>query len=142
MGYCYTKGGALVCDACNGSTNVRKRICPHTVDNLPYCPAPALCDECFDKNGQNAIHADCKAQAEARQREKDAERAELDCGAMIVMTAWGDWDSCVPSGFVGVRFQGSEGKETYRLIRKEDYNPAKRKYLHNYPHARIWQAHH
>jgi len=141
MGYCYTKGGGLVCDSCDSDANVKKRHCPHTVDGLPYCPAPALCNACWEKYGKNKIHAGCKEPAAARQQEMDDERAAIDGGALIVTTAWGDWDSCVPSGFVGVLFRG-KGIDAFRLIRKTDYDPGRKKYLSDYPDARIWEAPH
>ncbi|MFI7608469.1 hypothetical protein ACIBTV_25415 [Micromonospora sp. NPDC049366] len=121
MGYSYGRTPAgrqgLACDKCGKVGGVRKRKCPYTVtgDNsrspdgkrhaLPYCPAPAVCPECWTKLKPTA-HAECKEGAARRQAEEDAKQARLDSGDLIVLSAVGDWHEGVPTGMVRVTFGG------------------------------------
>jgi hypothetical protein len=108
MGYCYTNDGKLCCDKCSGSGDVRKRTCPHKVDGLPYCPAPALCDECLKELGGNAkLHTRCKEHAKRSQDESDSRKARIAAGDHMLATAWGSWHELVPAGYVGMRFVGT-----------------------------------
>lgn len=71
MGYCYSMDGRLACDGCGAVGETRKRTCPHRVTyadgtSLPYCPAPALCPRCWEREGKSAVHAGCKERAAAR----------------------------------------------------------------------------
>ena len=85
MGYCYeqnyrTGRVLLACDACGAVGATRKRTCKYKVTNLlrgytlPYCPAPALCPECWNKY-RVTLHDQCKEPAARRQAECDAEYA-------------------------------------------------------------------
>ena len=134
MGYCYTKNRELVCDACNSAGGVKKRRCPHKVFHtdhrtghrvgLNYCPAPALCDACFEKYGKNkGVHGGCKAKAAASQQRQDAEDARLDAGDHRVNGRSGDWHDAVPKGMVGACYRGkAEGDVQYVLVDKQYAN--------------------
>jgi hypothetical protein len=140
VGYCYSRG-RLCCDAC-GITGARKRTCPHRVHypeggSLPYCQAPALCGTCYDQR-RGVLHEECAAGA-AAQNDWHRERGRrLDAGEFEVRTAWGDWHSRVPAGFVGVRFVGKGGSEVYRLVPAADYNVAERHWLSDYAATQAW----
>ena len=140
MGYCYDSSGRLACDSCGKVGGVRKRTCPHKVDGLPYCPAPALCSDCFKAEGGLAVlHRECKALAEKRQREEDDLRAHVQAGRLVVKSAVGSWHKTVPAGMVGVTFAGLSGQER-RLVPEADYHPIERRYLDQYPTTHPWAA--
>ncbi|SUA03097.1 Uncharacterised protein [Mycolicibacterium fortuitum] len=118
--------GRLVCDKCGQSGDTQERTCPYTVLGnslngprvaLPYCIAPALCEDCYDAaGGRDGIHGDrCRDGAAASQAEADQIEAQLDAGESFAVDAVGDWDATVPTGMVGVTFVGRAGN-TYRLI--------------------------
>ena len=155
MGYSYgynqlTGRQGLACDNCGTVDNVRKRQCPHKVRGdslhsvtvghryeLPYCPAPALCSECFRKlGGIHGVHSDaCKRGAAAMQAEHDHTEARLKAGAWLVVAAYGDWKECVPVGMVGVTFRNYEHAERSFIMPKEDYNSRDKSALSDYPRA-------
>ena len=146
MGYSYgqTASGrwALSCDGCGKVGGVRKRTCPHKVVyaegySLPYCPPPALCNACYTKH-KATLHKDCAAGAATCNARETARAAALTSGALEVRTAWGDWHETVPKGFVGVRFVGTGGTTTFRLVPAGEYEPGVRRYLHDYPNAQPW----
>jgi hypothetical protein len=136
MGYCYERlpSGhySLCCDAC-GAVRARRRACPHKVDGLPYCPAPALCKACYQKH-KTTLHAPCEEPARLRQLECDQERKRLSMGEKRVLTAWGDWHETVPKGMVGFRVTG----EVYYLVPKSEYHAG---WLGDYPNAKPWEKH-
>lgn len=122
MGYSYDKGGRLCCDRCGKAGGVRKRTCPHRVTypggaSLPYCPARARCDDCLRAEGGNAkLHAACAAPAAARTLEEARKAARLAAGDLECRTGWGSWHPAVPAGWVGRRFVGTSGQESFFLI--------------------------
>lgn len=119
MGYCYTKGGALVCDACGESGGVRRRTCPHRVSGLPYCPAPALCRDCYARE-RATLHAGCREGAARAQARDDTRAAVLAGGGLLVKAAWGDWHPTVPAGEVGVLFEGRD-RRAWGLVSSHEY---------------------
>lgn len=131
MGYSYDFRGRLACDGCGATGKTRRRKCPHTVlgdslrgprFRLPYCPAPALCPECYAKHGPSKkLHEGCAEGARKSQAEADAIEAQLDAGVMFNTAAWGDWHETVPAGMVGVVFRGRAG-EQWSLIPADRYH--------------------
>jgi hypothetical protein len=130
MGYCFDYKGRLVCDGCGVSGGVRKRKCSFKVlgdsrygprHALPYCPAPAVCGECFKKHGgSKGIHGGCKGGAEASQAEADEVERLLDEGEYFAASAYGDWNKTVPEGKVGVIYRGRAGERRV-LLASRDY---------------------
>lgn len=115
MGYGYGFDGRLACDGCGVTGGVRKRKCPHTVlgnngrsydgkrHSLPYCQAPALCNDCYRQHGGlRGVHTDerCGVPARASQARDDAIQARLDAGESLVTSAIGGRDQ--PEGLVKV----------------------------------------
>jgi hypothetical protein len=157
MGYSYryNERGSLVlaCDNCGQAGGVRKRRCPHKVlassercvdgqrHEIDYCPAPALCDDCY-RTLRPTLHANCAEGARASQGEYDERQRRLEAGELYVLAAWGDWHDEVPSGMVGVLFGGSRWgvAERKMLVREDDYAPGKRPWLSDYPTAIAWEA--
>jgi hypothetical protein len=127
-GFGYSNSGrmALSCDSCGKVGGVRKRKCPYKVSHdgyqLPYCPAPALCSDCYKSHGGlRGVHGDaCKQGAAASQAEEDAKQAKLAAGDMQPVSAWGDWQEGVPAGMVGVLYRGLNDA-AYYLLPKEAY---------------------
>lgn len=112
MGYSYSRNAngrmVLDCDVCGGNP-ARKSRCPFTVKyadggELPYCPAPALCEKCRPTYGTKAAHraTGCETGA-ARSQAAEAEKAALAiAGVYMTVSAYGDWHDRVPEGMVGV----------------------------------------
>lgn len=134
MGYSYGYGG-ICCSGCakeGSKAGVRKRPCPYKVVDyqkdgrpyaaLPYCPAPALCSDCYKRHGGlRGLHGeDCKTGAAQMQATADAKRDAIADGEMFVDAAWGQWHDTVPQGKVGVLYAGKEGR-VYLLIPAERY---------------------
>ena len=138
MGYCYSRGGGLVCDCCGTDVEVRKRTCPHKVDGLPYCSAPAMCGDCYKKHGGVRLHDRCKPLAEEQSKIRAKQKAMLESGHLMLKAGWGDWHELVPSGYVGAVFAGLRGEE-WRLIPSEVYK--KYDWLHEYEGAVPWKVH-
>ena len=126
MGYCYERNrngssGRLCCDSCGDAGGVRKRTCPHKVHYgdgtaLPYCPAPALCEACWEKHGKNKIHAECKDRAAASTAEEAARQRRHDAGDHEVKSRWGSWHEAVPKGLVGASFINNKTGERVWLL--------------------------
>jgi hypothetical protein len=133
MGYSYSYSNRLCCDGCGVDRGVRKRKCPHKVvdyqDNgqpyaaVSYCPAPALCSDCYKKHGGlRGLHGDsCKQGAANSQAQADAKRDAIAAGEMFVKAAWGQWHDSVPMDKVGLLYAGKEG-EVYILVPKDRYD--------------------
>jgi hypothetical protein len=151
MGYGYGMNNSgryvLACDNCGGIGSVRKRTCPYKVlgDSsrgarfaLPYCPAPAVCPECWIKIGGNAgAHGErCRDGAASSQREADATQSRLDAGELMVLSASGDWAEWVPAGMVGVTF-GNGARERVVLMPAELYGHPRPDWLSEYPADRL-----
>ncbi|QSM01191.1 hypothetical protein SEA_NANOSMITE_167 [Mycobacterium phage Nanosmite] len=134
MGYSFDYAGRLACDGCGKTSadgvRVMRRRCPHKVlsDTLrcarriamDYCPAPALCGDCYRSHGGKKLHDVCAEPAKAAQAEYDAIEAALDAGEMFVIAAYGSWHDNVPAGKVGVLFSGRDG-QTQRLVDEHAY---------------------
>lgn len=144
MGYSYginpdTGRMALVCDACGEVGGVRKRRCPHLVTDeygqeLPYCPAPALCDACW-KTRRATLHDVCAEPARAASVEYAARREKIAAGDLPVRAAWGDWSPGVPEGWTLVLFGLPRplAEEHWRLVPPGEYLP--RGFLSDHPNA-------
>ena len=91
---------------------------------MRYCPSPALCDACFEKEGKNkGVHGACKSKAAARQKIEDAEQVRLDRGEHRVNGRYGDWHEAVPAGMIGVCFSAKGGLDRrYVLVAHEFRN--------------------
>lgn len=130
MGYGYGPGG-LACDGgcgrCGRAQGVRKRVCPYKVTHdgyvLAWCPAPALCKDCYKRHGGlRGVHGQaCRDGAAQAQREEDAKQAKLAGGDYKVNAAWGHWHDSVPEGKVGVLFEDKDGDQVYRLVEASEY---------------------
>jgi len=135
MGYGYGRNGALACDDCGDTGNVRKRRCPAkvTADSgrtpgghrpvMDYCPAPALCQTCLTKRGGNTTmhrNAGCFEAAAKCQAEYDATQVRLDAGELQLHAGYGDWDSRVPEGMTGALF-GNGTREAFYVMPKAYY---------------------
>ncbi len=136
MGYGYGYGArgrlVLACDSCGKTGGVRKRTCPYKVTgtslrsptrtrwSLPYCPAPALCADCYKNHGGlRGVHGDsCKNGAAAYQARYDAEQARLESGDSQVTTRYGSWAEGVPDGHVKVVYRSLDGRETVKILPK------------------------
>ena len=140
-GYGHTSSGryALACDRCGTVGGVRKRPCPHKVltDSargprtwLRYCPAPALCGECYrELGGLRGVHPErCTKGAAASQAEYDARQARLDAGESMVVAAWNG-----PSADV-VKVRCHDGAEY--LIPIREYQQGRGGFVTDYPNAR------
>lgn len=139
MGYLYASGGgALCCDSCGASgreAGTRKRKCPHVVRgatevswdgrmvrrSLPYCSAPALCKECYRREGGlRGVHAQCAAPAAEAQNREDLREARLQAGEWQVK--WASSDSkLIPEGHVLVGFRNLQGEERERVFPRDVY---------------------
>jgi hypothetical protein len=129
--YTYDDIGRMVCDACGQPGGVRKRKCRFKVlgdslrgprAELPWCIPPAMCKDCYaQRGGSKGVHGErCRDAAAASQAESDAIEAALDAGESLSISAWGDWESSVPRGKVGLLFTGRAG-QSYRLMDQADY---------------------
>jgi hypothetical protein len=151
MGYSYeARTGRLCCDRCGKPGGVRKRSCPYKVlghslngprHTLPYCMPLALCGGCYTAmGGQNGVHGDkCRQAAAASQAEDDAIEAALDAGESFSVAAWGDWETSVPAGQVGLKFVGRDGVK-WRLVPEADY-PHQRLALSAAAGSTEWEGH-
>lgn len=143
MGYSRdARTGRLCCDGCGTTGGVRKRTCPYkvTCDSLrgqrstvAYCPPPALCPACYEKEGGlRGVHPEgCKTGAAVMQAEADAVEAGLTAGESFVVSAFGDWHEDVPAGLVMVVFRGRSG-ESRVLVEKDEYDPRVKPRLSDY----------
>lgn len=138
MGYGYAVSAngryALACDGGCGragsAQGVRKRSCPHKAADyqygrryeLPYCPAPALCKECYKRHGGlRGIHGEsCRIGAAESTVRAEEKQAKIEAGEMLSTTAWGSWYESVPEGKVGLAFEGNAGR-SYHLVPAEQY---------------------
>jgi hypothetical protein len=151
-GYGYSSNGrqALACDSCGRSEgDTRKRTCPRTVltdstrsagrQRISYCYPPALCPNCWVKEGRTAgVHGDC-AQAAAKSTARyDQIEARFRRGDGYVVSAAGSWADDVPDGSVKVTFSfATEHEPAWRdyLVPAGVYDPSERKWLSEYPDA-------
>lgn len=144
MGYSYgrTASGsyALACDSCGNIGGVRKRPCRFKVTHhgrapIPYCPAPAVCSDCFARlGGTRGIHGDdCRGGAAAMQAKDDAEVARLAAGDMIVRSAAGSWHKDVPAGMVLVMFEAADRTVLNKFLPADVYRNGG--WLSDYPEA-------
>jgi len=112
----------LSCDGCGTIGGVRKRKCVFMVtyidgSRLHYCQAPALCSECFAREGgARGVHARCEEGAAASQRNYDLERQRLEVGDARIASRFGSWHDLVPVGLVGAIYRDRQGQETYVLV--------------------------
>lgn len=150
MGYSYQKTSsgreALCCDNCPAAgreAGVRKRTCPHRVHyrdggSLPYCPAPALCSNCYRSLGcQAGVHANCAEACAAQQAREDAVTAKIAAGDLPVRAAWGGYVLDANGQPMAVRELATRdswtlvlfgdlpaapgGREEWRLVPKDEY---------------------
>jgi len=154
MGYCYARQSngrmAIACDGgcgrAGGAQGVRKRPCRFKVSHLsygvrhelPYCPAPALCAQCFKRHGgAKGLHGEsCREGAAASQAREDEKQRRLAAGDAHPAAAWGSWCESVPEGKVGVSYQSQAGRR-YVLVSAEDYKS--RPWLSEVEHE-LWEG--
>jgi hypothetical protein len=123
MGYCFDYRGRLACDGCGIAGGVRKRRCAYKVDGVPYCPAPALCPDCYKQHGGlRGVHGDeCRDGAAQSQARADADKARIAAGDFKSRSAFGDWHELVPENKVGLLFYG-QGDPFGILVDDADYD--------------------
>jgi len=111
MGYSYTHKGALICDVCGNSGNVRKRICKYG-----YCKPAAICPNCWnnDKRVQEyKKHSGCKKPAEEFDK-REQDRAALLAAGQYVRCSAMDKDE---KG-VQVLFRGNQGTRGFYMDKR------------------------
>lgn len=149
MGYGYGRtmrgGMALACDGCGEAEGrTRKRRCRFTVTHdghaLPYCSAPALCPDCWDRKGKGrGVHGErCRKGAETSQAREDAKVARLATGDARVTSA-----IRIEEDWTGVTFRDAEGRETLRLVPAHEYHERNEDHglwLSDYPLTAPWDG--
>jgi hypothetical protein len=136
MGYLRDARGRLCCGECGVAGGVRKRPCPYKVTSsrvrgtqltLPYCSPPAYCADCYRRRGGlRGVHGEeCRDGAAAMQERDDAERARLESGDSVVISACSGPHSLYPSlrpGETRVTFQAFDGTRTVRVVPSDRYH--------------------
>jgi hypothetical protein len=117
MGACFDRAGRRCCDKCDKAGGARVRKCP-----AGYCPAPALCGECWAlvrASGDWARwHADCPAKHAAFVAAEAARAAALEAGAFLVCSAMSRREA---GGLVQVCFRNKAGAELWCFMPSAAY---------------------
>lgn len=134
MGYCYSSAGQLVCDEC-GKPGARKRLCPLRAGRR-YCPAPALCRDCYRAAGGRRIHDRCAPLAAEVQRRLVERQQRLAAGDFERRVGYGSWCPTVPSGMVGGVFSNGAGQCVFRLVPADEWQ--RHEWLSEFVDSRDW----